>query len=184
MNDAAVVCREMRCGRAVSAPQSVHFGQGSDPILLDRVGCSGNERSLFNCSHNGFYKHNCDHGEDAGVICSGQNEIRLVNPTSRCCGRLEIKNNSRWGTVCDNNWDMKDAEVVCRQMVCGRAVSAPHSAHFGQGSEPTWLDNVGCRGTEYSITECSHGGSGVENCGHDKDAGVVCSSTHKVFRND
>ncbi|XP_036418085.1 uncharacterized protein LOC118801818 [Colossoma macropomum] len=71
---------------------------------------------------------------------------------------------------------MNDAEVVCRQMGCGRAVSAPQNATFGQGGEPTWLDNVGCRGTESYITECSHNGFGVENCGHNKDAGVVCSN--------
>ena len=97
-----------------------------------------------------------------------------MNGKGRCCGRVEIQHNSQWGTVCDDDWDMNDAEVVCRQMGCGRAVSAPHSAHFGRGSEPTWLDNVGCSGTERYLTQCSHRGFGVENCGHHEDAGVVC----------
>ncbi|XP_036417696.1 deleted in malignant brain tumors 1 protein-like, partial [Colossoma macropomum] len=169
LNDA-----EMGCGRAVSAYNSAHFGQGSGQIVLDNVACSGNESSLFNCSHGGFYKHNCNHGKDAGVICSGPNEIRLVNGKSHCCGRVEIQYNGQWGTICDNNWGMKDAAVVCRQMGCGRAVSALNRAHFGQGVEPTWLDNVGCKGTERYLSQCSHRGFGKENCGHDKDAGVVC----------
>ncbi|XP_072549146.1 uncharacterized protein [Salminus brasiliensis] len=173
MNDAAVVCRQMGCGTAVSAPQSAHFGQGSGPILLDNVGCSGSESSLTGCSHAGFGKHNCGHGEDAGVVCS--DNIRLVSGTGRCGGRVEIYHNSQWGTVCDDDWDMNDAAVVCRQMGCGTAVSAPQSAHFGQGSDPILLDDVGCSGSESSITGCRHAGFGKHNCGHGEDAGVVCS---------
>ncbi|XP_066498181.1 uncharacterized protein [Hoplias malabaricus] len=67
MNDAAVVCRQMGCGRA---PQSASFGRGSGPILLDDVGCSGSESSITSCSHRGFNIHNCGHGEDASVVCS------------------------------------------------------------------------------------------------------------------
>ncbi|XP_029984979.1 deleted in malignant brain tumors 1 protein-like [Sphaeramia orbicularis] len=60
-------------------------------------------------------------------------------------------------------------------MDCGTAVSAPHSALFGQGSEPTWLDDVACSGSESSLTACQHPGFGTENCGHGEDAGVICS---------
>ena len=72
-------------------------------------------------------------------------------------------------------WNMNNAEVVCRQVGCGRAVTALSNAHFGQGSGLIWLDNVRCSGNESSLTQCQHSGFGSHNCGHYEDAGVICS---------
>uniref|UniRef100_A0A3B3USH1 SRCR domain-containing protein n=1 Tax=Poecilia latipinna TaxID=48699 RepID=A0A3B3USH1_9TELE len=192
--DAEVVCRQLGCGPVISAPGSAHFGQGVGPILLDDVQCSGYESSLTNCSHKGYGRHNCGHSEDAGVICSGKEKMEIslsssLGPTSQkpgqirlagrgstqCSGRVEVYHNDTWGTVCDDDWDIADANVVCRQLDCGLAISAPGSARFGQGVGKIWLDNVQCSGDESSLTSCGHRGYGTHNCGHSEDAGVICS---------
>ncbi|XP_051245158.1 deleted in malignant brain tumors 1 protein-like [Dicentrarchus labrax] len=173
-NNAKVVCRQLGCDTAPSAPQSAHFGEGTGPIWLDNVDCSGSERSLSECQHGGFGRHDCGHNEDAGVVCSGL-QIRLAGSGStQCSGRVEIYYNDTWGTVCGDSWDLNDADVVCRELGCNTTQDAPQSAHFGQGSGQIWLHNVGCSGGERSISECLNGGFGTHNCGNSQDATVDC----------
>ena len=66
--------------------------------------------------------------------------------------------NGIWGTVCDDGWDINDANVVCRQLGFSSASSAPTLAANGQGSDPIWMDNVDCNGGEASLLNCTHNG--------------------------
>ena len=102
-------------------------------------------------------------------------EFRLVNGDTEYEGRVEVYYNGEWGTVCDDRWDLNDAQVVCRQLGFGLALAARTMSYYGQGSGEIWLDNVNCIGTELTIENCSHNGWGIENCAHREDAGVKCA---------
>ena len=54
------------------------FGQGTGPVLLSYVRCTGADSSLLRCSRIGTYLHQCSHSQDAGVVC----------PPCKLCGYI------------------------------------------------------------------------------------------------
>ena len=104
--------------------------------------------------------------------------IRLQGPLSaNGTGRVEVFYKERWGTVCDNSWDIKDANIVCRQLSYKYAVRAFQGNQVPDGIGQIWLDDVHCNGSEPNLCSCSHKSWGTHNCYHSQDAGVECSST-------
>ncbi|KAB1276915.1 HHIP-like protein 1 [Camelus dromedarius] len=102
--------------------------------------------------------------------------IHFVPKESPGRGRVEVFAGGRWGTVCDDAWDIKAAAVVCRQLGFAYAVRAAKRAEFGEGRTlPILLDDVRCAGGERNLLQCAHAGLGSHNCDHQEDAGVVCS---------
>ncbi len=100
--------------------------------------------------------------------------VRLVNGPGPDVGRIELYHDGQWGTVCDNNWDIKDAEVACRAMGYGGASRAWGGAHYGQGAVPITWTGFSCTGSEASLYECPHAGWGEHNCSHDEDSSMEC----------
>uniref|UniRef100_A0A671RY93 Soluble scavenger receptor cysteine-rich domain-containing protein SSC5D n=1 Tax=Sinocyclocheilus anshuiensis TaxID=1608454 RepID=A0A671RY93_9TELE len=86
--------------------------------------------------------------------------VRLVGdlPSS---GRVEVYHDGQWGTVCDDGWELAEAQVVCRQLGFPGAISVKPGGQYGEGSGPIWLDDMNCKGSESSLSECSFKGWGT-----------------------
>uniref|UniRef100_A0A7N5P0D2 Lysyl oxidase homolog n=1 Tax=Ailuropoda melanoleuca TaxID=9646 RepID=A0A7N5P0D2_AILME len=89
-------------------------------------------------------------------------------------GRVEIQRAGEWGTICDDDFTLQAAHVLCRELGFTEATGWTHSAKYGPGTGRIWLDNLSCSGTEQSVTECASRGWGNSDCTHDEDAGVIC----------
>ncbi|XP_065193965.1 scavenger receptor cysteine-rich domain-containing group B protein-like isoform X1 [Sycon ciliatum] len=169
IRDATVVCRQLGYAKASSAIP--RYGGGRGPILLDNLECTGQESDLFRCQGGRVGVHNCEHSEDAGVECDNS-KVRIVGGPSEMRGRVEVRHNGVWGTVCDDSWDINDGHVVCRQLGYAKASSAIQS--YGGGRGPILLDDLKCTGQESNLFRCRGGRVGVHNCRHSEDAGVEC----------
>ncbi|MBN3294788.1 C163A protein, partial [Polypterus senegalus] len=138
--------------------------------------CSGvmkfNTNTPKPCSEDIAQEH-CSEINKPLVCLTEPTDLRLVGETNNCSGRVEVKYGDTWGTVCDDDWDLKDVQVVCRQLLCGEAVSA--KLEFGGGSGVIWLNKVKCRGTEAHLWDCQHEPLGKNDCEHKEDAGVNCT---------
>ncbi|KFQ03768.1 Scavenger receptor class A member 5, partial [Leptosomus discolor] len=72
-------------------------------------------------------------GDRGGSTAAEEGMIRLVNGSGSHEGRVEVFYDRRWGTVCDDGWDKKDGDVVCRMLGFRGAEEVYRMARFGQG---------------------------------------------------
>uniref|UniRef100_H2L4H8 SRCR domain-containing protein n=1 Tax=Oryzias latipes TaxID=8090 RepID=H2L4H8_ORYLA len=154
--DAEVVCRELGCG-APSVLQGALYGEAEAPILSREFLCEGHESVLLDCGSSWRKTKACPPDKAVGLTCSGTaaNSVRLENGSSRCSGRLEVKSNNWWSSVCEDDFDLLDAEVVCRELGCG-APSVLQGALYGEAEAPKWNKEFLCKGHESSLLDCNH----------------------------
>ncbi|KAM9346650.1 putative DMBT1-like protein [Symphorus nematophorus] len=103
-------------------------------------------------------------------------DVRLFGSNSVSEGRVEIYHEGKWGTVCDDGWDMAEAQVLCRQLHFPQAKSVVTGGDYGEAPGPIWLDDVNCKGTESYLSTCGFRGWGVTDCTHKEDVGVICET--------
>ncbi|MGH0144772.1 UNVERIFIED_CONTAM: hypothetical protein FKN15_004171 [Acipenser sinensis] len=178
-----VVCKQLGF-RYIEGSVQHHFAVGTGQIFLDDVSCSGKESCLVQCGRKKWRKHDCTHQEDVSVVCSPDRDVngipsslpmRLMDGENEKEGRVEIYINGQWGTICDDGWTDRDAEVVCRQLGYKGLAKARTMAYFGEGKGPIHIDNVKCTGNERSLADCIKQPIGMHNCRHSEDAGVICN---------
>ncbi|KFO11622.1 Neurotrypsin, partial [Balearica regulorum gibbericeps] len=194
--DASVVCRQLGLSEIGTAGKKSHPGLWPVPLHLQSANCHGDEKALLQCGYREAVSGACKQGsamvtcvppegKSPGDICSlflasvfltrcvGA-PLRLVGGKESFEGRVEVYHDGKWGTICDDQWDDRDAEVVCRQLGLSGNPKALSWAHYGQGSGPILLDEVECSGNELSLDQCKKSEWGQQNCDHIEDAGVSC----------
>ena len=151
-------------GATVTVSYTVPTGTGAMPVR----DAAGNDAPTFS-------------GQEVSVGAA----LRLMGGTGNHEGRLEIRYEGQWGTVCDDYWTDVEADVACRALgYPNGSVEGGGSrfgrAHFGPGSGSILLDDVNCVGNETSLLACDYRKkNGVKtvkhhNCTHSQDVGVRC----------
>lgn len=60
-----------------------------------------------------WFSHQCR------IVGYESDEVRLVTSSGQISlhqGRVEIFHNGLWGSICDDGWNMQDANVICSQL--------------------------------------------------------------------
>ena len=131
------------------------------------MNCVGDEVELKFCTASTETEY-CSHNKTAGVVCQN---LRLVGGLVNS-GRLEVYTGGRWGTVCDDHWDMEDTNVACSQLGFQHPKTFSSAQSENPGVGDIVLDDVGCHGGESSLLHCAH--LTASNCQHSEDVVITC----------
>nr|XP_046249009.1 scavenger receptor cysteine-rich type 1 protein M160-like [Scatophagus argus] len=169
LQETAVVCQQLDCGFAVSNRKK----SSSDRVVsIIHTDCFRSRSNLRECATTVFSSSVLE------ITCS--DSVRLVNGTSLCSGRLEVKahqsnqSDQWWSSVCEADFDQQDAEVVCRELGCG-APSVLQGGLYGGAEAATWSSEFQCGGHESALLDCRSSGAARNTCSPGKAVGLTCS---------
>ncbi|XP_066108693.1 antigen WC1.1-like [Saccopteryx bilineata] len=186
-SSAQVICAELRCGKAVSVLVDVPFRESDGQVWAEEFWCAGKEPELRVCPRVSCPGGTCQPSRTVQIVCSAYTEIRLMkNGTSQCEGNLEVNVSGEWRMLCASHWNMANANVVCRQLSCGVALSILKEAYSVERDTQIWKAQFYCSGAESSLWKCSMTALGIPDCTHGNMASVICSGnqTHVLLECD
>uniref|UniRef100_A0A669C4M7 SRCR domain-containing protein n=1 Tax=Oreochromis niloticus TaxID=8128 RepID=A0A669C4M7_ORENI len=161
---ASVICEHLDCGSAVSVEWREDSTEKS--VWKIQTDCIESGSAIKECLQLWLSSFSLY------LTCS--DSVRLLNGSSLCSGRLEVKSNQRWSSVCEADFDQQDAEVVCRELGCGPPLVL-QGALYGEVEAPVWSKEFQCGGHESALLDCRSSGSARNSCSPGKAVGLTCS---------
>uniref|UniRef100_A0A3P8PAD4 SRCR domain-containing protein n=1 Tax=Astatotilapia calliptera TaxID=8154 RepID=A0A3P8PAD4_ASTCA len=168
LKEAAVFCEYLDCGSAVHVEERHSSYKSAWSISSD---CVLSRSPLRECTTSDY--------TDQILKLTCADSVRLLNGSSLCSGRLEVKSNQSWSSVCEADFDQQDAEVVCRELGCGPP-SVLQGALYGEVEAPVWSKEFQCGGHESALLDCRSSGSARNSCSPGKAVGLTCSESDDV----
>ncbi|KAB0387624.1 hypothetical protein FD755_002580 [Muntiacus reevesi] len=187
---AQVICAELGCGKAVSVMGHVPFRESEGQVWAEEFRCEGEEPELRvcprvpcpggTCHHSGAAQVRCTSGlSSLWTPCSLYAEVRLMtNDSSQCEGQVKMNISGRWRALCASHWSLANANVFCRQLSCGVAISTPRGPHFVEGGDQISTVQFHCSGVQSFLWSCPVTALGGPECSQGNTASVICSGNH------
>ncbi|XP_034456755.1 CD5 antigen-like isoform X1 [Hippoglossus hippoglossus] len=164
------ICQDLDCGRVYH---------------VDKTRSPPNATCFHDCLYKDHRLQNCTQSVSSectvitAAVC-GHQAVWLAEGPDRCAGRVEVWREGQRGTVCDDGWDLRDADVVCAQLGCGYALSVTgQGGSFPPGRGSVLRDELNCSGHEENLWACQ-ASQEEPDCGHKEDAGVTCSEMRAI----
>ncbi|XP_060533809.1 uncharacterized protein LOC132706475 [Cylas formicarius] len=131
----------------------------------------------------------CDGYDDCGDRADEKNcrpsdfgyEVTLAGSDESYEGRVEVTVFGKTGYICDDQFNLSDAHVVCRELGFNLGAAEVKGNSFfakdlRESNTPYMMDDIACLGNETSLMQCDFAGWGIHNCGDYEIAGVVCKT--------
>ncbi|KAL6459207.1 hypothetical protein MHYP_G00326790 [Metynnis hypsauchen] len=177
-----VVCRSLGCG------QHVESGHNKDryshppkttKYWMDEVKCSGTENNLWDCKKPKVTR--CEADNYVTVKCSGSIQLSLNRngKMDECAGVVQFKTPNGYVGVCNNEWDKDKADMVCKELKCGKHYKIPQFGTFQR--EEQYSVPLHCIGNENFSWQCVNWVE-AKSSKCSQEASVVICSNHKSIR--
>ena len=110
------------------------------------------------------------------LLLPAYSEVRLMtNGSSQCEGQVEMNISGRRRALFASHWSLANANVVCRQLGCGVAISTPRGPHLVERGDQISTVRFHCSGAESFLWSCPVTALGGPDCSHGNAASVICS---------